>query len=175
MIRHIAFAFALTITGLAASAGAHPAGGPAPPPHAPAAAALHGGPVAAVEDFHAALARGDAAGAASLLDPKATVFEEGYVERGKAEYTAEHLPADIAFTATMHERLDRRDVVSGTDMALVTSETRLTGVFKDKVVDRISIETMVVKRGPHGWRIVHIHWSGHAAPAPQSQVGRPQP
>jgi ketosteroid isomerase-like protein len=124
--------------------------------------------VAAVTQFHAALAKGDAAAAAALLDPAATIFEEGYVERTKAEYVAGHLPADIEFTRAVKETLDRRDVVAGSEMAVVTSESRIQGTFKEKAVDRISIETMVLRRGPGGWRIVHIHWSGRPAPKASS-------
>lgn len=121
-----------------------------------------------VSAFHKALASGDAATAANLIDQRATIFEEGYVERGKADYVASHLPADIEFSRAVHEALERRDVVAGTDMAVVTSESRLTGTFKDKAVDRLSVETVVLRRGPAGWRIVHIHWSGRPAPKASS-------
>lgn len=158
--RHFVAAAAAGAALLAGSAAGHPVRGSSPPVPGPQA---RGAPVLVVARFHAALAGGDAAAAAALLDPAATIFEEGYVERSKADYVASHLPADIAFTRAIHETLERRDVTAGSDMAVVTSESRLTGVFKDKAVDRVSVETMALRRGPGGWRIVHIHWSSHAA------------
>jgi ketosteroid isomerase-like protein len=114
---------------------------------------------AAVDAFHAALHRGDAAAALALVADDALVFEDGRVERSKAEYAYHHAPADAAFSkATSSKRLSRT-VHATADMAWVATESRTKGRFRGQDVDRMMVETMVLRRDPAGWRIVHIHWS----------------
>ncbi|HYE44575.1 MAG TPA: DUF4440 domain-containing protein [Caulobacter sp.] len=122
-----------------------------------------GDPAAAVADFHGALARGDGEAAAALLAEEAVIFEEGHVERSRAEYVAGHLPADMKFSAAVPATVTSRKTTLAGDMALVLTEGAMRGAYNGKAVDRISIETVVLRRGPGGWRIVHIHWSGRPA------------
>src|SRR5215212_8672124 len=63
---------------------------------------------AAVDAFHASLSRGDTHSAAALLAEDALIFEEGGVERNKAEYVARHLPADAAFSKTVSSAVTRQ-------------------------------------------------------------------
>ena len=137
---------------------------PAKPLQAAAVAApAAGSPAAVVEAFHAALERGDTAAALALMDDGVLVYEQGGAERSKAEYAAEHLGADAEFArATDGRRHDRRSRLSG-DLAVVTSESRTTGRFRDRAVDSAGVETMVLRRTRAGWRIVHIHWSSRKA------------
>ena len=116
-----------------------------------------------VDAFHAALASKDTAGAAALLLDSALIFEGGYVERSKAEYASHHLGADAAYASAVPSSLVKRPGFADGDMAWIASETRTTGTYKDKPVDRLSTETMILKKEASGWRIVHIHWSSRAA------------
>jgi len=116
-----------------------------------------------VDAFHAALASKDTAGAAALLLDSALIFEGGYVERSKAEYASHHLGADAAYASAVPTSLVKRSGFADGDMAWIASETRTTGTYKDKPVDRLSTETMILKKEASGWRIVHIHWSSRAA------------
>jgi len=119
---------------------------------------------ATVDAFHAALHRGDAQAALALVADDAIVFEDGRVERTKAEYALHHAGADAAFSkAVSTKRLSRTGHASA-DVALIASESRTRGRFRGQDVDRIMVETMVLRRGSAGWRIVHIHWSS-AMPA----------
>lgn len=118
-----------------------------------------------VDAFHAALARQDTAGAAALLSDSALIFEGGYVECSKAEYASHHLGADAAYASVVPTSLVKRSGLADGDIAWIASETRTTGTYKDKPVDRLSTETMILKKEASGWRIVHIHWSSRAAPA----------
>lgn len=120
------------------------------------------GAVATVDAFHAALQRGDADSAAALLADDALVFEEGGVERSKAEYAAQHLPADAAFSRQVASAVTRRSGGVEGAIAWVASEGRMTGTYKGKVIDRVTIETMVLRRVRGNWKIVHIHWSSAA-------------
>ena len=125
------------------------------------------GPVAAeamdaaatVDAFHAALKAGDTAAALALMAPEVVIFEEGYVERSRDEYASHHLGSDAAFAAASEAMVERRSGWADGDVAWITSEGRTTGQFNGRPVDRLTTETMVLKRHADGWRIHHIHWS----------------
>jgi len=116
-----------------------------------------------VDAFHLALSRNDAKAALALMADDAVVFEGGHAERSKSEYAGHHAGADAAYASAVPSRLVRRSGVADADVAWIISETRTTGRYKDKPVDRVSTETMVMRRTADGWRIVHIHWSSRAA------------
>jgi ketosteroid isomerase-like protein len=163
----------LPVMRLAALAGAMALAGPArahePAPTAtthvtlPAAASEA---AAVVDAFHAALDRGDGAAASALLADDALIFEGGGAERSKAQYAAEHLGADMAFSKAVPSKLVRRSGGVEGPLAWIASEGRTTGTWKGKAVDSITTETMVLRRAGDGWSIVHIHWS--SAPAPSN-------
>jgi len=117
-----------------------------------------------VDAFHAALKQNNASAALALLSEDVLIFEGGYVERSKAEYASHHLATDAAFASAAPSSLLRRSAYADGDTAWISSETRTTGRYKDKAVDRLSTESMVLKKDVAGWRIVHIHWSSRPAP-----------
>ena len=127
------------------------------------APALAAGPAGTVDQFHAALAKGDTAAAAALLTDDALIFEQGGVERSKAEYAGHHLPADAEYAKAVASQLLKRTERTDGNLAWVGSEGRAKGSFRGKAVDRVSTETMVLRRTGAAWKIVHIHWSGAAA------------
>jgi ketosteroid isomerase-like protein len=114
---------------------------------------------AAVDAFHAALRRGDSAAALALVADEALVFEEGRAERSKAEYAASHAAADAAFSKAVASTRLRRTGHSAADLAWIATESRTKGSFRGRLVDRIMVETMVLRRDSGTWKIVHIHWS----------------
>lgn len=116
-----------------------------------------------VDHFHAALKRGDTASAAALLAADALVFESGGVERTKAEYTSHHLAADAAFASATTQSVSRRSGSVVGDIAWIATEGTTTGTYKDRVIDSVSTETMVLRRANGAWQIVHIHWSSAKA------------
>lgn len=116
----------------------------------------------AVDAFHAALKAGDTAGALTFLAPDVMIFEEGGAERSRDEYASHHLGSDAAFAAASEATVSRRSGWADGDVAWVTSEGRTTGQFNGRAVDRLTTETMVLKRHSNGWRIHHIHWSSRA-------------
>lgn len=121
------------------------------------------GPAATVDAFHAALRRGDMNAAAALLADDALIFEEGGVERSKAEYVVEHLPADAAFSKVVHSMITRRAGGANASFAWVASEGRMTGTHDGKAVNRSTTETMLLRRAGSAWKVIHIHWSSAAA------------
>lgn len=116
-------------------------------------------PSEVVDAFHAALAAGDSAAALRLLDPEVVVFESGGVERSRDEYRSHHLGADMAFEAATRREIIKQTAQVYGDLALVLSEVRSTGEVRGRTVDRVGVETMLLRRTRKAWRIVHIHWS----------------
>jgi ketosteroid isomerase-like protein len=125
---------------------------------APATASANGA-TATVDAFHAALHRGDTRTAAAMLAENALIFESGGVERSKAEYVAQHLPADAEFSRSVSSVVTKRVAHSNGALAWVASEGRTTGTYKGKALVLLTTETMVLREVGQGWKIVHIHWS----------------
>lgn len=130
---------------------------PAAPVDSVATSALEA--AATVDAFHAALRRGDTGSAAALLTDDALVFEEGRAERSKAEYSLRHLGADAEFSKAVKGERVRRVGDSAGDMAWIATEGRAKGRFRGAEVNRVTDETMVLRRIGGAWKIVHIHWS----------------
>lgn len=120
-------------------------------------------PAAAVVDgFHAALKRGDTKAALSSLAENALIYEAGGVERGRQEYASHHLGADSAFAQAVPGTIVRRAGEAVGNVAWIATEGRTKGTYKGKAVDRITAETIVLRRVGRAWKIVHIHWSSAA-------------
>ena len=135
----------------------------APMTRAPTVAPAARAAAATVDAFHAALHRGDTRAAAALLADDALIFEEGGAERSKAEYAAQHLQADAEFSRETISTVTRRSARSNGSLAWIASEGRTTGQYRGRTLDRVTVETMVLRRSGRGWKIVHIHWSSAAA------------
>ena len=120
------------------------------------------GAAATVDAFHAALRRGDTASAAALLAANVLIFEGGGVERSKAEYAAHHLAADAEYVRAIPTLVTGRAGDADGTLAWIASEGRSTGTYEGRPIDRITAETMVLRRSGKGWKIVHIHWSSAA-------------
>lgn len=153
-------ATALMIAGTAQAQPDKPSSGAAA---AVASVAPSAWPAATVVDgFHAALRRGDTATAQTYLADEALIYESGGVERGRREYASHHLGADAAFARAVPGTVTRRAGDAAGNMAWIATEGRTTGTYKDKAVDRVTTETMVLRRSGNAWKIVHIHWSSAA-------------
>jgi ketosteroid isomerase-like protein len=114
-----------------------------------------------VRDFHAALARGDSAAALRLLAPDAVILEAGGLE-SRTQYREHHLPGDLAFAqAVPSERAVPTIVVVG-NAAWVVGTSRTTGTFRDRAVNSVGAELVVLSRESEGWMIRAVHWSSRA-------------
>lgn len=111
-----------------------------------------------VDDYHAALSSGDSARALSLLAPDAVILESGGMET-RAEYRSHHLGSDMSFAKAV--KSERSPVVVRIDGNTAwTSSTSVTqGTFNGRPINSLGAESMVLTRGPDGWRIRAIHWS----------------
>jgi len=109
------------------------------------------------------LRRGNTQAALGLIAEEALIFEAGGVERSRADYASHHLAAHAAFSQAVPATVTRRTGEAEGNIAWITSEGRTAGTYKGRAVDRRTVETMVLRRGKAGWKIVHIHWSSAAA------------
>ena len=119
--------------------------------------------VRTAERFQQALASGDSVSALGLLAESALILESGDLET-RSDYRAHHLAADMEFasavSATRH--IERVTVVGNAAWIIATSTAR--GRFREREVNSLGAELMVLTRTAAGWRITAIHWSSRRAP-----------
>jgi ketosteroid isomerase-like protein len=128
----------------------------------PVPAAAQGSQDAAVETitaFHDALARGDSTAALAFLAPDVLIYESGGAEQSRAEYRSHHLVADMEFASNTSREVVTQKTNDSGDIAWVTSTSATRGTFRDREINMLGTETMVLRRTSEGWQIVHIHWS----------------
>lgn len=109
--------------------------------------------------FRRALESGQEQAALALLAPDVLVYESGDRNRSRDEYAARHLRADLAFLAKARVRQLEQKAWAHGDLAWVATRSRIAG----RSLELIGTETLVLRRTPEGWRIVHIHWSSRPA------------
>lgn len=120
--------------------------------------------VGAVSRFHEALAAGDSATAMGLLSPGVIVQESGEIET-RSEYLAHHLKADIEFAAAVPSQRTVISLRRQENVAWVLSRSTTKGTFKDRAINSMGAELMVLSRSTRGqWRIEAIHWSSRRTP-----------
>ena len=134
---------------------------------APAGAATDAPDGAAIkrtaEEFHTALATGKPDSVMALLQPDALIVEGGTVQT-RDEYQSEHLSADIAYASAVPGKQLDAVVRQAGEVGWVTSTLRVAGTFKDKTINELAAETMILTKTSEGWRIQAIHWSSQKAP-----------
>lgn len=111
-----------------------------------------------VTEFHQALSRGDSTAALALLAPDVTILESGGRE-DRDEYRAHHLSADIEFARAVPSRVGPMKVTIVGDVAWVSSTSETTGTFRERPINSVGAELIVLSRHPGGWKIRAIHWS----------------
>ncbi len=122
----------------------------------------HDTPVQTVAAFHEALASGDRDVVLGLLDLEVRIFESGGVERSRDEYASHHLGADMEFSAATSREIVEQAKGEAGDAGWVLTRSETSGTFREKEIDLLGTETVLLRRGERGWRIVHIHWSSRS-------------
>lgn len=116
----------------------------------------------AVHAYHAALQAGDTAAVLRLLGDDVRVAESGGIET-RDEYLSHHLPGDMAFAAAVTRETGPVAVTVSGDVAWAISTSRASGTFRDRAINSIGAELMVLSRDGGAWRIRAIHWSSRQA------------
>lgn len=111
-----------------------------------------------VNGYHAALARGDSAGALRLLAADAVILENGSLET-REEYRSHHLPADIEFAQAVPTRRGAVQITVSGDLAWASSASVTQGSYRERAINSAGAELMVLSRTEAGWVIRAIHWS----------------
>lgn len=124
-----------------------------------AAQETNGTPVEVVRSFHVAISSGDSASALALIAPDVVIYESGGVEASREEYRSHHLGADMRFASAVTRRVTAQQEGIEGDVAWVLSETMTTGTLRGRRIESRGTETVILRRTPQGWKIVHIHWS----------------
>jgi ketosteroid isomerase-like protein len=94
-----------------------------------------------------------------MLDPEVVIFEAGGAEFSRKEYLAGHARSDAEFLAAAQVKPGRRAARVSGDLAWVASLAQIGTERDGKTITVDAAETMLLRRGSDGWRIVHIHWS----------------
>ena len=115
--------------------------------------------VKVAERMGQAIGKGDTEELKRVLDQNVVIFESGNVESSLAEYESHHMKSDIAFMAAMNIELLTREVIDAGDSATVISRSRISGQYKNKEIDLVNTETLVIQRRNSEWKVVHVHWS----------------
>ena len=78
------------------------------------------------------------------------------------QYSSHHLMGDMAFSSAIEtEILEQTKKIVG-DVAWVMTRSRRTGTYREREINSIGVETVVLHHVKAGWRIAHIHWSSRA-------------
>jgi ketosteroid isomerase-like protein len=135
--------------GMAALLTCLPACAPAPPREADI--------VAVVDAFYGAINSGDKDAAMRLIAPDAVFIESGKIET-RAEYEANHLPADIEFESQVKGTRGPLRVTIDGGTAWVISRAEYDEGNPEKY---INTQLMVLTRDSGDWRIRTISWSSN--------------
>jgi ketosteroid isomerase-like protein len=114
-----------------------------------------------VDTFYGSMKKGDKAAVMSVLAPDALFVESGKLET-RAEYEANHLPADIEFESQVTgTRAPMKITFHDDKTAWVVATTEYHGTFEGNPVNFASAQLMVLTRPAEGgdWSIRSAHWS----------------
>jgi len=113
---------------------------------------------AVLESFYGAMKTGDTAAAMQQIAPDAVFVEGGRLET-RAEYEANHLPADIGFEKQVNGKRGPWQVKFQGDTAWAIATTEYDGTVDGGPVNFVSAQLAVLTRSDGAWRIRSIHWS----------------
>ncbi|MBW3564531.1 MAG: nuclear transport factor 2 family protein [Acidobacteria bacterium] len=123
------------------------------------------GPAEVVASFHRALESGNAEAALGHLAPDVVIYETGGVEASRDEYASHHLHSDMKFLRSVETTIvDQTSGIDG-EHAWILTRTETSGTFGKKTIDLTGTETMLLRKSPEGWKIIHIHWSSRSRSA----------
>jgi ketosteroid isomerase-like protein len=113
---------------------------------------------AVLESFYAAIKKGDAAAAMSVIAPDAMFVESGTLET-RAEYEKNHLPLDIDFERQITGKRGPLRITFAGDTAWIIATTEYDGKIEGGYVSFASSQLMVLTKDADAWKIRSIHWS----------------
>jgi ketosteroid isomerase-like protein len=116
---------------------------------------------AVVDAFYGAMKTADKMAAMALIAEDAVFLEGGRLET-RAQYEANHLPADIEFEQAVAGNRTSMEVKVDRDAAWVIATTDYRGQFENEPVNFTSAQLMLLTRQDSNWKIRSIHWSSRS-------------
>ena len=103
---------------------------------------------------------------ATFYHPDVTIFEGAGVNNGWADYRDHHLGPELKMFENLEFGHTNRKVhLLGERAAYVSSEYFIKAKMKDRMLDNVGRETLVLEKQADGsWKIRHSHTSGRARP-----------
>jgi ketosteroid isomerase-like protein len=119
-----------------------------------------------LEGYDAAFLAKDLEKLATFYHPDVTIYEGAGMNDGWADYRDRHLGPELKmFDSLEFGHSNRRVHMLGERAALSISEYFIKAKMKDRVLDNIGRETLVLEKQMDGsWKIRHSHTSGRARP-----------
>lgn len=114
-----------------------------------------------IKAYHLAMEARSTDRLGAVMDPQVLVLEGTYKNVGWPDYRDNHIGPEMKdwkeFKIADPKILEV--LVSG-DLAYAVQEASLTIVTAEKTILMSTTETFVLRKGPNGWKIKHIHYSG---------------
>jgi uncharacterized protein (TIGR02246 family) len=103
---------------------------------------------------------------ATFYHPDVTIYEGAGVNNGWADYRDRHIGPELKMFENLQlGHSNRRVQMLGDRAAYVISEYFIKAKMKDRMIDNIGRETLVLEKQSDGsWKIRHSHTSGRARP-----------
>jgi ketosteroid isomerase-like protein len=112
-------------------------------------------------DYRAAMEVKSIEKLAAVMDPNLLILEGIHTNTGWADYRDNHIGPEMKewkeFKVADPKVLE---VAVAGDFAYVVEQTSITIVMADNTVVIDAAETFVLRKGPEGWKIKHLHYSG---------------
>lgn len=112
-----------------------------------------------VAELHTALRSSDEATIRSILADDVLIFEGSGAERSLEEYASHHMKSDMKFLKNMDTELLERNIMIHGDIAVSSSRSKMTGKYKNKDFNKVTVETLILKKSNDGWKVIRVHWS----------------
>ena len=113
----------------------------------------------AVAKLHSALQSGDESTIKSIMHETVLIFEGSGAERSLEEYASHHMKSDIKFLKSMAVKLLERNILIEGNVAVSSSRSKIKGTYKGKSFEKITVETLTLKKIDGIWKVIRVHWS----------------
>lgn len=120
--------------------------------------AVRSDPGLVADALYAALRTGDENAVEKILAEDVLILEGGHAQSSRADYMGGHMKSDMAFLPNVNSTTLDRKVSQAGDLAWVITHSRTQGSYRDKEIDELSREMLVMKHDGHNWRVTLIHW-----------------
>lgn len=111
---------------------------------------------------------------AAVMDPNLLILEGVHTNVGWADYRDNHIGPEMRdwkeFKVADPKVLE---VVIAGDMAYAVEQAVITIAMAEKTVVIDAAETFVLRKGPEGWKIKHLHYSGKPRANPPAATAPP--